>query len=217
MGAIRLVIFDLDDCILDTDTFRPHMRARMKQVLDAFDVPQHVREHAERVLGGASPIAAAYECDLPVAVQRALLESYRGIDMPMSLATYGDEHHVREIDAERILVTAGFESVQYGKIRSVGIAGLFSEIHVIPPGTGYAHHGKQLKFQELMKERSLESWEVVVVGDSPQTELRAGLTLGLITVQTLRPSIIRWERANFHITSLAELPALIKSIENGES
>lgn len=214
MDTIRLVIFDLDDCILDTDTFRPHMRMRMKQVLDAFDIPQHVRERVEQALGGTSPIAVANERDLPIVVKYAMLESYRDIDMPISLATYGDEHYLREINAERILVTAGFENVQYSKIRGVGIVDLFSEIYVIPPGTGYAHHGKQLKFQELMKERDLEPWEILVVGDNPHTELQAGLSLSMITVQTLRPSVARWERANFHITSFSELPGLIRKIEN---
>ncbi len=215
MTTIELVIFDLDDCILDTNTFRPHMQERMRQVMDAFEIPDYARRHAEHMLKTASPIAVARECDLPKQVCRALLDAYRTIDVPACVKTYGDEHHIADIKAECVLVTAGFESVQYAKIARVGIAKLFSEIHVV--GSSVDHFNKQLKFQEILKERDLEPWQSVVVGDSPHAELRAGLSFGMITVQTLRPGVTRWDRANFHITSLSELPDIIRGMGHGES
>jgi len=47
--------------------------------------------------------------------------------------------------------------------------------------------------------------DVLVVGDSFESEIDAGNRLGMRTVQILRDGVQRTDRAIYHITSLAEL------------
>jgi len=53
--------------------------------------------------------------------------------------------------------------------------------------------------------RRLHPAEVLVVGDSFESEIDAGNRLGLRTVQILRAGAQRTDHATYHITSLAEL------------
>ena len=53
---------------------------------------------------------------------------------------------------------------------------------------------------------------MLVVGDNPRSELGAAKEVGIKTVQTLRPNIIRWDEADAHIISLYELKELLKTL-----
>jgi len=62
-----------------------------------------------------------------------------------------------------------------------------------------------------MESRGLHPLQIAVVGDNPKTELGAGKRLGMVTIQTLRPMVERWDGADHHIESFAELPRVIPS------
>lgn len=117
--------------------------------------------------------------------------------------TYGDMHHVTSLSYEKILVTAGDTEVQQKKIARVGFAQHFSEIHIDITGD------KEPIFKDIMARRGLESRRIMVVGDNPSTELGAGKRLGMVTVQTLRPTVVRWAEAEFHIMSFTELEPIL--------
>ena len=48
-----------------------------------------------------------------------------------------------------------------------------------------------------------------MVGDNPLSELGAAKTLGIPAVQTLRPTVVAWDGADYRISSLEELEKLI--------
>jgi putative hydrolase of the HAD superfamily len=159
-----------------------------------------------------SPINLASNSSLPLCVRRAILEAYRNIEVPPCAQTFGDEHHLLGITAEKILVTAGFPSVQNAKIDRVGIRSLFSEVHIDVVRDDGSHIGKQAIFKDVMDKRRLTPRQIMVVGDNPYTELGAGKCLGMVTVQTLRPNIVRWSEAEYHIKSFEELPEIIGAL-----
>ena len=82
----------------------------------------------------------------------------------------------------------------------------------LPEGIyGYWDGGKKRIFEELLKKNGWRKDEVLVVGDNPASELSAAKSLGILTVQTLRPTIERWEEADYHIQSFRELADIISS------
>lgn len=64
----------------------------------------------------------------------------------------------------------------------------------------------------LLEENGWRKDEVLVVGDNPTSELGAAKSLSILAIQTLRPTIKRWEEADYHIQSLRELAAIINSL-----
>ncbi|MBI4068366.1 HAD hydrolase-like protein [Candidatus Kaiserbacteria bacterium] len=128
-------------------------------------------------------------------------------DVPGFDYTYGDMHHVASLTQEKILVTAGDTEVQQQKIARVGIAHHFAEVHIDTIGD------KESIFKSIMSRRMLQPHRIMVVGDNPNAELGAGKHLGMVTVQTLRPTVVRWAEADFHVTSFAELDSIISAFD----
>ncbi len=121
---------------------------------------------------------------------------------------YGDLQALQQLPVLRFLVTSGFRRLQESKIRALGIAPLFAAIHVDAidcPG----YRGKQKIFEDLLHEHQLKPGEVLIVGDNHDSEIVAGVRLGIGTVQTLRPGVPRSPAATCHITNLHELRALL--------
>ena len=65
--------------------------------------------------------------------------------------------------------------------------------------------GKHGLFQHIMRRHNLIPDEVIIVGDSADSEIKAGNRLGLTTVQILRSGVIPATNADYHFNSLAEL------------
>ena len=141
------------------------------------------------------------------------LDTHHSASIPDSACSYGDEHYLGKIKIEKILVTTGYEKFQRAKAAKIGVERFFSEIIVDAIDDPATRKGKQRIFEEAMYGRRLWPWEIMVIGDNPESELKAGRALGMVTVQTLRPTIERWSEADHHISSFAELPALVTLLE----
>ncbi|MBI4133111.1 HAD hydrolase-like protein, partial [Candidatus Uhrbacteria bacterium] len=105
--------------------------------------------------------------------------------MPGFDYTYGDMHHVAALTQEKILVTAGDLELQQNKVARAGIALYFSEIRFDTIGD------KETIFKDIIRARGLDPRRIMVIGDNPNAELGAGKRLGMVTVQTLRPTVVR--------------------------
>lgn len=130
------------------------------------------------------------------------------ITVPGSMRGYPDIDLLPRLPATRFLVTAGFRRLQESKIDALGIRHLFTAVHVDAidePG----RQGKQALFANILRDHRLRTEEVLVVGDNPDSEIAAGNRLGIRTVQTLRPGVVRHASATHHVTSLGELSALM--------
>lgn len=93
------------------------------------------------------------------------------------------------------------------------MAHLFDGIYIDAVGTTAAPVGKAAVFRRLLSEWNLAPHATLVVGDSERGELEAGRSLGMPTVQLLRPGVTRTQAVDWHITGLSELPPLIRRIE----
>lgn len=212
MHTIKCIIFDLDMCLFNTDTFRPHAIKAVMGVLDMFELPEDVRRKAHELIRKDSPFVVVRECALPAPLARALLDAYGAINIPEGVYTFGDEHHIETLSMEKILVTAGFEHVQHAKIARAGLKSMFTEIHVDALDYEGKHAGKEPIFRKIMEARGLAPRQVMIVGDNPRAELGAGKRLGMVTVQTLRPGVMRWSEAEHHVMLLSELPPIVSGL-----
>jgi len=113
------------------------------------------------------------------------------------------------LPATLFLVTSGFRRLQASKVRALGIAKFFKEVHIDAIDEP-ERLGKLGIFQRIKDQNNLDSSEVVVVGDNPESEIEAGHALGLHTVQILRPGVSRGTNADQFVHSLKELLPLFE-------
>lgn len=108
----------------------------------------------------------------------------KGLDL-LRNATYGgpiepfaDYAAARDLPVAKFLVTSGFRSMQQSKIRRMGIEGDFKEIHIVDVETS----SKKAVFAAILLNHGYAASEVLVVGDDPESEIRAAQELGLSAV-----------------------------------
>ncbi len=92
--------------------------------------------------------------------------------------TFEDYPEMKDIPGERFLVTTGFLKMQTSKIKQMGIEADFKEVHVVDP----TKSSKKEVFADILMRYNYQPEEVLVVGDDPESEIRAAKELGIPTV-----------------------------------
>lgn len=208
---IKAIIFDLDMCILDTHTLTGPFFQPVLDALYSSGLSSELKEKINHQLWTTSLDDVVDIFSVPEGVAERMREAYRQIEVPDGIKTFGDEECIRALLVYKILVTTGFSKFQQTKIEKLGIANLFDEIIIDALDHRDQRKGKKQIFAELLKDNKWQKDEVLVVGDNPASELGAAKSLGILTVQTLRPTIKKWEEADYHIQSFRELADIINS------
>jgi FMN phosphatase YigB (HAD superfamily) len=214
---IRVAVFDLDNTVFDSTTIphtvvAPAMAAARAANTGVEALPPAVFEAAISAARRLGFLFVAQEYGIPTAVRAAWRAAYRDLVVETPLRPYPDVVPVLSaLNVPRLLLTTGFRRMQESKIAALEIAPLFDAIYIdaLDGGGGPA---KQRLLAQILRERALAPHEMLVVGDSAENEIAAGNALGAITVQILRPGIVRTDTARHHVTSFAELPALIERL-----
>lgn len=206
---IKAIIFDLDMCILDTLSLTGPFFDPVLEVLQKSEISDDVKRKIQAQLWTTSLDDASAMFAIPSDVVDRMRDAYRIIEVPDGIKTYGDEECIAMLPVKKILVTSGYQKFQDTKIEKLGITHLFDEIIIDAVDYPAKRKGKKKIFEELLIKNGWEAKEVFVVGDNPVSELGAAKALGIPTIQTLRPSIIKWDGADHHITSLKAIEALI--------
>ncbi len=217
------IVLDLDDTILDTSGLlvpvadRRAVAAMRDAGLRAGADVAHTtlralrREGCEDLFG-----ELARRLGADAACGHAGTQAFFDYDVPALTLEPDIEsalHALRAI-APLALLTAGVERTQRAKVARLDIEPLFVECVHVPLGSP---GGKQPALRDLLERRQWRPEHVVVAGDRPSGDVRAGNALGCRTVLVRRPG---GEFAEHEprgpeeqpwrtIESLAELPALL--------
>lgn len=208
---VRAVFFDLDQCLSPAEgvgegLYEPAMAAIREanrgtltgEALEAALADLWKRPYDDVALhhGFSPPMAEA---------GRAV---FGQLEFTGSMEGYPDLAVLEDLPVRRFLVTSGFRRLQESKIRALRLEGRFEEIR-IDALDDPVRKGKRGIFAELLEAHGLEPGEVRVVGDNPDSEIAAGNSLGIPTVQILRPGVKRGTTATHVIEGLEELKRLL--------
>ena len=209
---IIALIYDLDDTILSTRSIPP---ATFKHVFDAIEYSnngalskQFLQKAFEDLWRKPFDIVAlnfGFTESMIIAGRDALLNT----KYKLSLVPFDDYRIVKEVGFKRFLVTTGITNLQQAKIDSVINDGDFDEIIIDDP---YDENrlGKQNIFADIANRHVIEADQFWIIGDNPDSEIKAGNALGMITVQILRPGIERTESSTYVISNFNELKGMIE-------
>jgi HAD superfamily hydrolase (TIGR01549 family) len=206
---IKAIIFDLDMCILDPRSMRGAYFQPVLDPLQDSDLSPERKESISELLWTTSLEDTIEHFSIPKEIGDKMREAFIKLESPESVATFGDEKHIKSLAVKKFLVTSGFTRFQRSKIAKLGIADLFDEVVIDEIDDPSIRKGKKKIFEEIARDHNLQASEVLVVGDNPLSELRAGKSLGMPTVQTLRPGVSKWDEADYHIQDFSELSRII--------
>lgn len=211
---IKAVIFDLDMCILNTHTLTGSF---FQPVLDALydsGLSPELKKKINYQLWSTSLDDTIEMFFIPDDIAEKMRGAYRRIEVPDGIRTFGDEAYIKDLLVKKILVTTGYKKFQETKIEKLGIANLFDEIIIDALDYREKRKGKKKILEEILNKNGWMVDELLVVGDNPISELGAAKSLGIPTIQTLRPTVEKWEGADYYIYSFRELAGIITKLNN---
>ncbi|MGH7703534.1 MAG: HAD family hydrolase [Gemmatimonadales bacterium] len=124
------------------------------------------------------------------------------------LTPYADVPTLALLPLTRFLVTSGYRRFQESKISALGISHLFERVY-IDALDDLNRQGKERIFRGILGRHGWAPAEVLVLGDSAESELAAGRRLGMPTIQVLRRGVTRAAEVRFWIRGLEELAPMI--------
>ena len=204
---IKALIFDLDSCLAAADEvgeslFAPAFMAIRAVSNGKVPEPQLLAAFADCWRFPFDFIAEKYR--FSPGMRSAGFAAFREIEVRQPMRGYGDLEVLAQIQAKLFLVTSGFRRLQESKVRALGIAQLFTEVHIDAIDEPNPK-GKLEAFTAILERHQFSPKEVLVVGDNPESEIAAGNRLGMTTIQILRPGVPASAAATHHIHGLGEL------------
>ncbi|KEO75543.1 HAD family hydrolase [Anditalea andensis] len=93
---------------------------------------------------------------------------------------FEDYPAILELPGDRYLVTTGYKNMQNSKIEHLGILKDFVEITVVDPSE--SDLTKKDIFYQIMEKNGYSPTDMMIIGDDPDSEIKAGQDLGIETV-----------------------------------
>jgi putative hydrolase of the HAD superfamily len=204
---VKALIFDLDSCLAAANEPGESLYTRAFQAIrDTNDgeVPEDQLRAAFTDCWRFPFDFIANKYHFSLVMRSAGFAAFSQIEVQKPMKGYGDLGVLAEIPAKLFLVTSGFRRLQESKVRALGIAHLFSEVHIDAVEES-GPRGKLHAFKAILEAHGFSPNEVLAVGDNPDSEIAIGNQLGMVTIQILRPGVVASPAATHHIHSLAEL------------
>lgn len=120
-----------------------------------------------------------------------------------AITLFPDYEVIRKLPQQKFLVTAGFTKLQFSKIHQLAIETDFSGIFVVDQTI--SNDTKRSIFFDIMLSNQYSPKDVLVVGDDPESELKAAKELGIDAV--LYDSLLLYDQMDYlpRITDFKDL------------
>ncbi len=180
----KALLFDLDNTIYPVSAIAEQLFTALFNLLDEkatlinigdTNTVELIKEEMTR--RPFQHIADKFELDTNIRNQ--MLEALRQLTYDQPMQPFADYHHFKNIPLDKFLVTTGFPKLQRSKIKQLGIEKDFQEIIIVDPDQ--SDRTKKDVFEGIMATYNYQPADLLVIGDDPESEIKAGLALGIDT------------------------------------
>lgn len=206
---LKALILDLDDTIFPTNSIDPLI---VKPFFDALEANNDVlsADKIEEAKGALwqrpfHVVAASYGFSQSMITKS--LEALNQLHFDFDICTYQDYEHLKKLKLPKFLVTTGITKLQLAKIDSLGLQNDFEEIIIDDPTL--TSGGKVAAFRTIMQKYQYQANELLVIGDNPESEIKAGRELGIPTLLIARKEMAQKQENT--IKSFEEVLYLLKA------
>jgi putative hydrolase of the HAD superfamily len=204
----KALILDLDNTIYPVSSIAGHLFAELFATLNEFAdiINQDDDSRLNRIKNEMTrrPFQhIAEEFALPDEVRIKMINTLKNMTYDLPMYPFEDYEHIRNISLDKFLVTTGFSKLQWSKVKMLGIEKDFKEIHIVDPEIN--HNTKKDVFEAIMHRHSYQPNELLVIGDDPESEIKAAKVLGVDTVLYDIINTYTNERATYKIDSMKDV------------
>jgi putative hydrolase of the HAD superfamily len=207
-----MLILDLDDTIFETKSINPRIFDSATLLIKSYYDQNGSTFKSEEIISDLwsfpiDVVFAKYKTK-----QSLISEFYRVISeiefQELNIELFEDYKELRKIKKEKVLVTTGLKELQLAKIKALGIENDFSSIHIDDPRSVPRKHKIDI-FREIHLGSKKAAHELWVIGDNPESEIKAGKSLGMRTIQRKSINKDLSEFADYKIDSFKELKGIL--------
>ncbi len=180
----RALILDLDNTIYPVSSIADNLFGELFRVLDqhAGSINATDRNRIDRIKDEMTrrPFQhIADEFGLDDELRSRMIDTLKNMSYRLPMQPFEDYQYVRSIPLDKFLVTTGFVKLQMSKVRMLGIEADFKQIHIVDPEINA--DTKKDVFKKIMQEYGYLPDELLIIGDDPNSEIKAAKELGIDT------------------------------------
>jgi putative hydrolase of the HAD superfamily len=175
------MILDLDNTIYPVSSIASHLFKSLFELLDeyAHEMDSENLHKAKYELTRRPYQFVANQFNFSQAHKTRGITLLRDITYDLPVEPYDGYALLKTAPLKKFLVTTGFKKLQWSKIKMLNIENDFDEIHIVDPEVSPGT--KKDVFEDIMKRHHYLPADVLVVGDDPESEIKAGVELGIET------------------------------------
>ena len=179
----KLLIFDLDDTIFNTKSIGLEP---VKTILDSFTeilYQVYTSENVQEIINDVWKIPFDEVCikyQLPTEIQKEFEDLIQNQDYRFTIQAFEGYQTIASLAFKKVLLTTGFEKLQYSKIEALDIKEDFDKIYIDNP-LSIPRRDKFTLLKTILKD--FPDYTPIVIGDNVHSEIKAAHQLGLASIQ----------------------------------
>ncbi|TDH21292.1 HAD family hydrolase [Segetibacter sp. 3557_3] len=201
---IRAYIFDLDNTLYPVESIAGRLFEPLQKMIEYSGKHDEDFDAIRKDLMWKPFQVVAEKYGMGEELTRNGIEYLRELTYEDNMVPFEGYELVKSLKADRFIVTMGFRKLQQSKFRSLGIEDDFTELIVVDPET--QNQTKKDIFADIQQRYGYEAGEMVIVGDDPDSEIKGGNELGMITVLFDHSGKTTQSAATYTISRFDELP-----------
>lgn len=203
----KAMIYDLDNTLYPVHAIGEELFAPLFQLIQQYGDTHLEMGHIKKDIMRKpfQEVAEKYNFNDQLKVRG--LELLNKLTYDKKIDTFEDYPAILEIPGERYLVTTGFTNMQNSKINLLGVKKDFTKTYVVDPTK--SDSTKKDIFEQIMIENKLQPDEMMVIGDDPDSEIKAAEALGIETVLYHKLELAENPHADHIIKDFRELVSIL--------
>lgn len=203
----KALIYDMDNTLFPVSDIGPELFRPLFDRIEASDSYSEQMDNIKKDLMRKpfQEVAKTYDFDNQLIHDGDKILSELTYEKEIKL--FEDYPAILELPGERFLVTTGYKKMQQSKINSMGVSKDFKDIIVVDPSI--SNLTKKDIFAQIMSKNGYLPNDILVIGDDPDSEIKAAKELGIETVLYNKLELTDQPYADFIIKDFRELAPIL--------
>ena len=180
----RALILDLDNTIYPVSSIADNLFGQLFKTLDQYsdrinadDADRMNKIKHEMTRRPFQHIADEFQ--LADDLRNKMMDALKNMSYDLPMQPFEDYVYIKSIPLDKFLVTTGFIKLQMSKVKMLGIEQDFKTIHIVDPEVN--SQTKKDVFAMIMEKHNYIPEDLLVIGDDPESEIKAAMALGIDT------------------------------------
>lgn len=177
----KAIILDLDNTIYPVSSISGNLFEAVFGFVDtlAEEIGTEKIEKAKAEMQRRPYQQVAEKFNFSEAAKNKGLDLLKDLEYALPMQPYEEYKYISETPIDKYLVTTGFTKLQWSKIRLLGVEADFKAIYIVDPQI--SSETKKDIFAMIMSNNNYRPEELLVIGDDPESEIKAAGSLGIDT------------------------------------